>query len=129
MDDCLTTQGLIPWLANGTLSGAEAARALVHTLRCTECRVDLARAMALCRQMRNAVGEAPTLPVDAWEQIAARVGHRQSRSGEAAGSLRSALRLIGAPAGLRALVDGALDWASARRARVLALSWVPANVQ
>jgi anti-sigma factor ChrR (cupin superfamily) len=129
MDDCLTTQGLIPWLANGTLSGAEAARALVHTLRCTECRVDLARAMALCRQMRETMAEVPRLPDKAWQHVASRLGDRRGRSADAARRLLTVLSVVGAPAGLRAMVAEGLDWASGRPVRNLALSWIPVSGQ
>jgi anti-sigma factor RsiW len=57
--DHLEAQDALPWLANGTLAGAELERVQAHVETCAHCRADL----ALLRTV-HAAGPAPDLDVD-----------------------------------------------------------------
>jgi hypothetical protein len=52
-------QDVLPWLANGTLAGAELERVQAHVETCADCRADL----ALLRTL-HAAGPAPSLDFD-----------------------------------------------------------------
>lgn len=58
--DHLDAQDALPWLANGTLAGAELERVQAHVETCAQCRADL----ALLRTV-HAAGPGPDLDVDA----------------------------------------------------------------
>ncbi|SDF04350.1 Putative zinc-finger [Massilia sp. PDC64] len=57
--DHLEAQDALPWLANGTLAGAERERVQAHVETCAHCRADL----ALLRTV-HAAGPGPDLDVD-----------------------------------------------------------------
>lgn len=57
--DHLDAQDALPWLANGTLAGAELERVQAHVATCAHCRADL----ALLRTV-HAAGPGPDLEVD-----------------------------------------------------------------
>jgi anti-sigma factor RsiW len=57
--DHLEAQDALPWLANGTLAGAELERVQAHVATCAHCRADL----ALLRTV-HAAGPGPDLDVD-----------------------------------------------------------------
>jgi anti-sigma factor RsiW len=57
--DHLDAQDALPWLANGTLAGAELERVQAHVATCAPCRADL----ALLRTV-HAAGPGPDLDVD-----------------------------------------------------------------
>jgi anti-sigma factor RsiW len=57
--DHLDAQDALPWLANGTLAGAELERVQAHVATCAHCRADL----ALLRTM-HAAGPGPDLAFD-----------------------------------------------------------------
>ncbi len=57
--DHLEAQDALPWLANGTLAGAELERVQAHVETCAHCRADL----ALLRTV-HAAGPGPDLDVD-----------------------------------------------------------------
>ena len=61
----LEAQDALPWLANGTLAGAELERVQAHVATCTECRADL----ALLRTVR-ATGPGPDLDFDPERALA-----------------------------------------------------------
>jgi hypothetical protein len=58
-------QDALPWLANGTLAGAELARVQAHVASCADCRADL----ALLRTVR-AAGPGPDLGFDPERALA-----------------------------------------------------------
>lgn len=58
-------QDALPWLANGTLAGAELERAQAHVETCADCRADL----ALLRTLR-AAGPGPELELDPERALA-----------------------------------------------------------
>ena len=55
-------QHLLPWLANGTLSGTELERVQAHVKACATCRADLA---ALHMLRAAGTGAAPAFDADA----------------------------------------------------------------
>ncbi|MFS2018646.1 zf-HC2 domain-containing protein [Massilia sp. CT11-108] len=57
--DHLDAQDALPWLANGTLAGAELERVQAHVATCAHCRADL----ALLRTV-HAAGPGPDLDFD-----------------------------------------------------------------
>lgn len=57
--DHLDAQDALPWLANGTLAGAELERVQAHVATCAQCRADL----ALLRTV-HAAGPGPDLDFD-----------------------------------------------------------------
>ncbi|MFS2216439.1 zf-HC2 domain-containing protein [Telluria sp. Tellsp104] len=57
--DHLDAQDALPWLANGTLAGAELERVQAHIATCAQCRADL----ALLRTV-HAAGPGPDLDFD-----------------------------------------------------------------
>ncbi|WP_371763615.1 zf-HC2 domain-containing protein [Massilia sp.] len=57
--DHLEAQDALPWLANGTLAGAELERVQAHIATCAQCRADL----ALLRTV-HAAGPGPDLDFD-----------------------------------------------------------------
>ena len=57
--DHLDAQEALPWLANGTLAGAELERVQAHIATCAQCRADL----ALLRTV-HAAGPGPDLDFD-----------------------------------------------------------------
>jgi hypothetical protein len=61
----LEAQDALPWLANGTLAGAELERVQAHVASCADCRADL----ALLRTVR-AAGPAPDLGFDPERALA-----------------------------------------------------------
>jgi len=63
--DHLEAQDALPWLANGTLAGAELERVQAHVETCAHCRADL----ALLRTV-HAAGPGPDLDFDADRALA-----------------------------------------------------------
>ncbi|MCS0629728.1 zf-HC2 domain-containing protein [Telluria mixta] len=63
--DHLDAQDALPWLANGTLAGAELERVQAHVATCAHCRADL----ALLRTV-HAAGPGPDLDFDADRALA-----------------------------------------------------------
>jgi len=66
----LEAQDALPWLANGTLAGAELERVQAHVEACARCRADL----ALLRTV-HAAGPGPDLDVDPDRALARLVSH------------------------------------------------------
>lgn len=68
--DHLEAQDALPWLANGTLAGAELERVQAHVESCAHCRADL----ALLRTV-HAAGPGPDLDFDPDRALARLVEH------------------------------------------------------
>ncbi|KGF82594.1 hypothetical protein IA69_04710 [Massilia sp. JS1662] len=69
-NDHLEAQDALPWLANGTLAGAELERVQAHVETCAHCRADL----ALLRTV-HAAGPGPDLDFDPDRALARLVEH------------------------------------------------------
>jgi anti-sigma factor RsiW len=68
--DHVEAQDALPWLANGTLAGAELERVQAHVATCAHCRADL----ALLRTV-HAAGPGPDLDFDPDRALARLVEH------------------------------------------------------
>lgn len=67
-----TVQRLLPWLVNGTLAPAEAARVEEHLLACEACREDL----ALERKLAREIALLPLGVDEGWQAVSLRLGEQ-----------------------------------------------------
>ena len=69
MIDCEEARELIPWYANGTLSPPEARELAAHLAECPACRAELADALLLSIEVRDAISHLPGAPKKVKEEV------------------------------------------------------------
>lgn len=70
--NCGEVRELIPWYATGSLPGSERAEVALHLAECPACRTELAQAVRLVRDLREAFGSMPEPASEVWARTLAR---------------------------------------------------------
>ena len=70
--NCQDARKLIPWQAAGSLPDEEGAALAAHLAGCPACRAELAQAVRLVRDLREAFGLMPEPTTEVWARTLAR---------------------------------------------------------